>query len=85
MVLSTNHILMQKISIMKKLMVSVKQFFLYLFLLTTVIYPKIEDNSLKNAIFLVSLPIILILLTYTLCQKQNIKIDENIFLVEAPF
>lgn len=70
---------------MKKLMIYQKHFFLYVFILKKVIYPNTDDNSLLIAIFLASLPIIFIFLLHALCQKQNTKIDEDIFSVEAPF
>ena len=62
-------------------MVYQKHFFLYLCLLTQIIYPKIVDETLMIAIFVVSLPIILILLLETICYKQSTKIDENIFII----
>ena len=76
---------MQKISKLIKLMIHQKQFFLYLFYITTVLFPKIEDRSIKIAIIVSSLPIIFILSLYIIFQVKNVKIDEEIFRVEAPF
>jgi hypothetical protein len=62
-----------------------KPFLLYIFYITTLLFPKIDDKSSKIAVFVTSLPIIVILSIYNICKVQNVRIDESIFKVEAEF
>ena len=62
-----------------------KPFLLYIFYITTLLLPKIDDKSSKIAVFVTSLPIIVILSIYNICKVQNVRIDESIFKVEAKF